>query len=136
MGRKTKKQKAHELYEEFEKEWLKTHDEDRVDLDYAIQVAIHVSLVCDCLLDITKTSDYYVASILANALYSYNDETSFYKSYKEELYHVLPKEKVDKYIYGRFDDFADGQALNVKYNELEFVEKYKFDLGRPKSISV
>ena len=130
MGRKTNKQKAQERYVEFEKEWLKTHSKDQVDLDYAIQV----SLACKRLFDIAETSDYYVASLLANALYSYNDETSFYKSYKEELYQVLPKEKVDGYIYGRFEDFDDCRAMNVKYNELEFVEKYriKFDLGRSK----
>ena len=38
---------------------------------------------------------------------------------------MLPKDKVDKYVYGRFENEGDYEAMNWKYNELEFVDKFR-----------
>lgn len=66
-----------------------------------------------------------ILTLLAGALYSYNEHTSFCKSYLKELYRVLPKDKVDIYVSGRFVNKDDPQAMNYKYNEMEFVAKYR-----------
>ena len=42
-----------------------------------------------------------------------------------ELYQVLPKEKVDAYVFGRFENENDRVVINCKYDELEFVAKYR-----------
>lgn len=121
MGRKTNRQKAKEAYEQYEKEYLETHSKNVVDNEYAIWAGLH----CGAHLNITDTSNYFIASKLACALYSYNEGTTFYKTYISELYQVLPKEKVDAYVFGRFESKNDRIAMNWKYDELEFVAKYR-----------
>ena len=121
MSRKSNRQKAKEKYEQYEKEYLESHSKDVVDNEYAIWASLH----CGADLDITDTSNYFIASKLACALYSYNEDTSFYKTYMSELYQVLPKEKVDAYVFGRFENENDRVVINCKYDELEVVAKYR-----------
>lgn len=121
MGRKSNRQKAKEEYEKYEQEYLESHSKDVVDNEYAIWC----SLACGHDLNIEDTSNYFIASKLACALYSYNEGTSFYHSYMSELYQVLPKELVDAYVFGGREHKNDRLAINFKYDELEFVEKYR-----------
>lgn len=122
MGRKTKKQLAKEEYERYEAEWLNTHNKNEVNNEYAIQVALHCKRIGE--LQTEDTSNYYLASLLACALYSINEETEFYQGYLAQLYEVIPKDKVDIYAFGGIAE-NDQTAANLKYNELEYVEKYR-----------
>lgn len=122
MGRKSKRQLAKEEYKKYETEWLKTHDENTVNKKYATKVILH----CREELQIEDTSNYFIASLLAGALYSKNEGTDFYKGDLLRLYEVMPKDKVDTYVYGKFENDDDRMAANFKYNELEYVNKYRF----------
>jgi len=122
---------AKEKYEAFEAEWLKTHDEDVVCADYFLDVNLKVNELPKSrngkpiFLHIEDASNYYIASLLAGAVYSRNEGTGFYLDYLDDLYKVLPKDKVDKYVYGDFESEGDYEAINWKYNELEFVDKFR-----------
>lgn len=126
MGRKTKRQLAKEEYERYESEWLKTHDKTAVDDRYAVQVALHCEGFKTGELRTEDTSNYYLASLLACALYSKNEGTDFYRADLARLYEVMPKDKVDMYVFGGFEnEELDRMTVSYKYNELEYVKKHR-----------
>ena len=135
------RQMAKEEYEKYEMEFMKNHNFENTPLNnyvngkYYINCNLHIGLNSSDRqnhLDIRDTSDFYIACGLAEALYSINDGTDFYKGIMEDLYKVLPKEKVDAYVFGRFENETDTKTMNFLYDELEVVQKYR--IGKHKEI--
>lgn len=121
MSGKSNREIGKSQYQAYEKKWLETHSKDVVDKSYCVECRLH----CKNYIDIEDTSNYFVASVLACALYSKNDGTDFFESYLDDLYQVLPKDKVDAYVYGGRENESDTKPINYKYNELDFVNKFR-----------